>query len=111
MAVALVLIALSFGFATVNRSQAIQLSFGIATWRGPAVHALFVAGVLGLLAMFLLGLPADLRARSDRRRLERRLRAVERELEAERALHPPPAPTPQELAGETARNREEGGTV
>ena len=111
MAIALVLIALSFGFATLNRAQAIQLSFGIATWRGPAVHALFVAGVLGLLAMFLLGLPADLRARSERRRLERRLRAVERELEAERALHPAPAPTPPELAGEGVRNREEGGTV
>jgi hypothetical protein len=37
---------------------------------------------VGLLAMFLLGLPADLAARGERRRLARRVRELERELEA-----------------------------
>lgn len=105
--VALVLITLSFAFVIMNRSQPITINLGILAWRGQAVYAILAAGLLGLLTMFLLGLPADLRARSERQQLERKARTLERELEHERALRRvPPAP-----ALMSVRNREERDAV
>ena len=50
-------------FAIFNRGQGISLDFGLGTWRGEAVYAVYAGIFVGLLAMFLLGLPADLAAR------------------------------------------------
>jgi len=66
-------------FAIFNRGQGIGLDFGLWTWRGEAVYAVYAGVFLGLLAMFLLGLPADLAARGERQRLARRVRELERE--------------------------------
>ncbi len=76
---ALALVALAFVFGAANGPQPIRLTFGFARWRGEAVHALFAAFLLGLLVMFLVGLSTDLKAREERRRLERRIQALERE--------------------------------
>ena len=111
---ALVLAVLAVGllagsFAATNRHQTIRLDLGPWTWSGDAVHALFIAGFLGLWIMFLLGLPADLAARDERRRLGGRVRTLERELESERALRRA-ASAPSDgggAAGETAPDREE----
>lgn len=117
---ALALIALAFVFASTNRPQPIRFDFGLAVWRGEAVHALFAAVVVGLGLMFLLGLPADLRARTERRRLERRVAALEREAAAVRAKEPPrpaePArsfepPRPVHEPSVTPLNRGEEGVV
>jgi uncharacterized integral membrane protein len=108
---ALALIALSSVFAAANRPQPIRLAFGLVSWRGEAVHALFAAAVVGLGVMFLLGLPADLRARGERRRLERRVAALERELEGERASRSKPAPQPSPPPAGPGLNREEEGVV
>jgi hypothetical protein len=43
------------------------------------VYAVYAGIFVGLLAMFLLGLPADLAARGERQRLARRVRELERE--------------------------------
>ncbi|HET9581725.1 MAG TPA: lipopolysaccharide assembly protein LapA domain-containing protein [Gemmatimonadota bacterium] len=66
-------------FAVFNRGQTIALDFGIWTWRGEAVYAVYAGIFVGLLVMFLLGLPADLAARGERQRLARRVRELERE--------------------------------
>jgi TRAP-type C4-dicarboxylate transport system permease small subunit len=108
--VALALIACSFAFATANRSQPITITLGIVTWRGQAVYAILAAGLLGLLAMFLLGLPADLRARSERQQLDRKARTLERELDHERSLHRIPPPPPA-LMSAGVHNREERDAV
>jgi uncharacterized integral membrane protein len=71
-------------FAARNRPQPIQLDLGFWTGRVEAVHAVFGGALVGLLVMFLVGLPADLRARAERGRLAGRVRALERELETER---------------------------
>jgi uncharacterized integral membrane protein len=71
-------------FAAYNRPQPIHLDLGFWAGRVEAVHAVFGGTVVGLLVMFLLGLPADLHARAERRRLAGRVRALERELETER---------------------------
>lgn len=73
LAVALLVI-----FALYNRGNPIALEFGLARWRGEAVYALFGAVFVGLLLMFLIGLPADLAGRRERRRLERRVRDLAR---------------------------------
>lgn len=66
-------------FAIFNRGHRIGLDFGPWTWRGEAVYAVYAGVFVGLLAMFLLGLPADLAARGERQRLARRVRELERE--------------------------------
>ncbi|MGH7563829.1 MAG: lipopolysaccharide assembly protein LapA domain-containing protein [Gemmatimonadota bacterium] len=66
-------------FAIFNRGQRVALDFGLWEWRGEAVYAVYGGVFLGLLAMFLLGLPADLAARGERRRLVRRVRELERD--------------------------------
>lgn len=108
---ALALIALAFVFAAANRPQSIRLAFGIASWRGEVVHALFAAAVAGLGVMFLLGLPADLRAGGERRRLERRVAALERELAAERPPWSEPAPPSRPPPAAPPLNRGEEGVV
>lgn len=66
-------------FAIYNRGQRVGLDFGVWTWRGEAVYAVYAGIFVGLLAMFFLGLPADLAARGERQRLARRVRELERE--------------------------------
>ena len=61
-------------FALYNGGQPVVLRFGILTWRGEAVYAVYAGVFAGLVTMFLVGLPADLAARRERARLERRLR-------------------------------------
>ena len=78
-------------FALFNRGQTVVLDFGLWRWRADAVTAVYAGAVAGLLAMFLLGLPADLAARGERERLARRVRQLEREREAE-----PPRELPRE---------------
>ena len=70
-------------FAIFNRGHRITLDFGLWTWRGEAVYAIYAGIFAGFLAMFLLGLPADLAARGERHRLARRVRELERERDRE----------------------------
>lgn len=80
-------------FAIFNRGQRVALDFGLWEWRGEAVYAVYGGIFVGLLAMFLLGLPADLTARGERQRLARRVRELEhdRDREAPRGRSPDPA--------------------
>lgn len=66
-------------FALYNRGQAIGLTFGVWDWRGDGVIAVYGGIGLGLVLMFLFGLPADLAARRERERLARRIAELERE--------------------------------
>lgn len=75
-------------FAIYNRGQGVGLDFGFWTWRGEAVYAVYAGVFVGLLAMFLLGLPADLAARGERQRLARRVRELERERDRAGAARP-----------------------
>lgn len=75
-------------FALYNRGNPIVLDFGLLSWRGEAVTAIYAGVFAGLLAMFAAGLPADLAARRERARLERLLRASEGGADARR--EPPP---------------------
>lgn len=68
-------------FALYNEGNPIVLEFGLGRWRGEAVYALYGAVFAGLLVMYLIGLPADLTARRERRRLERRVRELARRSE------------------------------
>lgn len=68
-----------FLFALYNRGQPIALTFGLWRWRVDAVIAVYTGIGLGLLVMFLLGLPSDLAARAENARLARRVRLLERE--------------------------------
>lgn len=77
----LTLVALLILFALYNEGNPIVLEFGLGRWRGEAVYALYGAVFLGLLVMYLIGLPADLAARRERRRLERRVRDLARRSE------------------------------
>lgn len=70
-------------FAIYNRGQALALNFGLWRWRVEAVYAVYAGIFVGLAAMFLLGLPADLAARGERERLARRVRQLERERDSE----------------------------
>lgn len=69
-----------------NRGQAIVLELGVTRWSGEAVYAILAALFLGLVLMFLVGLPADLALRRQNRRLARRVRELEPPREP-----PPPA--------------------
>ncbi|MGH7549773.1 MAG: lipopolysaccharide assembly protein LapA domain-containing protein [Gemmatimonadota bacterium] len=77
-------------FAIFNRGQRVALDFGLWEWRGEAVYAVYGGIFVGLLAMFLLGLPTDLAARGERRRLARRVRELERDREREAGWGPAP---------------------
>ncbi len=77
----LALAALLVVFALYNEGNPIVLEFGFGRWRGEAVYALYGAVFAGLLAMYLIGLPADLAARRERRRLARRVRDLSRRSE------------------------------
>ena len=80
-------------FAIFNRGQWVGLDFGVWTWRGEAVYAVYAGIFVGLLVMFVLGLPADLAARGERQWLARRVRELERERDL---AEPWPLPTPGE---------------
>ena len=79
MGLALLAFAALFLFALYNRGQPIALTFGLWRWRVDAVIAVYVGVGVGLLTMFLLGLPGDLAARGENARLARRVRQLERE--------------------------------
>ncbi|MCK5412183.1 MAG: hypothetical protein V3W35_03860 [Gemmatimonadota bacterium] len=66
---------LSFGFAAANASERVTLHLGIVTLRGISLPiVVFAAVLLGMIAVFLVGLRADLRARE---RLQRYRHALE----------------------------------
>lgn len=81
--VALVVSALLVVFALYNRGNPVVLRFGVATWRGEAVYALYAAIAVGLVTMFLAGLPGDLAARGGRRDWPRRPPADEEDPSAD----------------------------
>lgn len=70
---ALVLLVL---FALANRRQPIALDFGIWSWQGDAVYAIYAGVCVGLIVMFIVSLPSDLALRRDHRRLARGEREV-----------------------------------
>lgn len=76
-------------FALYNLGQPVALTFGPLRWRGEVVFALYGGVCLGLLLMFLLGLPADLAARRERERLARRLEELERAADRDSDGRPP----------------------
>jgi uncharacterized integral membrane protein len=59
-------------FALANRGQPIALDFGVWTWQGDAVYAIYGGVCVGLLVMFAVSLPSDLAIRREHRRLLRR---------------------------------------
>lgn len=59
-------------FALANRGQPIALDFGVWTWQGDAVYAIYAGVCVGLLVMFAVSLPSDLAIRREHRRLLRR---------------------------------------
>lgn len=67
--VAVVLLVL---FALANRGQPIALDFGVWSWQGDAVYAIYGGVCVGLLVMFAVSLPSDLAIRREHRRLLRR---------------------------------------
>lgn len=80
---ALVIVVLLILFALVNRGQPIALDFGIWSWQGDAIYAIYAGACVGLIAMFAVSLPSDLAIRREHRRLMRREQAV-----AERSSDP-----------------------
>jgi hypothetical protein len=92
-------------FAIFNRGRAIGLDFGLWTWRGEAVYAVYAGIFVGLLAMFLLGLPADLAARGERQRLARRVRELERERDLAGTVRPVDPAAGRPRAGEEGEVR------
>jgi uncharacterized integral membrane protein len=96
-------------FAIFNRGQRIGLDFGPWTWRGEAVYAVYAGVFVGLLAMFLLGLPADLAARGERQRLARRVRELERERDLVAAGRPAPKGEVRSGEGVVSRPRSAAG--
>ena len=86
------LLAVAFAVATAgavvlvvfNRGQPIAIGVGPVAWRGEAIYAVYAAAIAGLVVMFLVGLPSDLAARRERRRLESRVRDLVREREEAR---------------------------
>jgi uncharacterized integral membrane protein len=93
-------------FAIFNRGHMIGLDFGVWTWRGEAVYAVYAGIFVGFLAMFLLGLPADLAARGERQRLARRVRELERERDLAGTARPvdPVAVRPRTVEGGEVRD-------
>ena len=79
---ALVVVALLVLFALVNRGQPIALDFGIWSWQGDAIYAIYAGACVGLIAMFAVSLPSDLAIRREHRRLMRREQVAERSSDA-----------------------------
>lgn len=103
----LLAVALLVLFAIYNRGNPIVLEFGFARWRGEAVYALYGAVSVGLLLMFLVGLPADLASRGERRRLERRVRDLAARADAgPRSIGPSPRERPSDEGGERPSDEE-----
>lgn len=69
---ALVTVVLLVWFALVNRGQSVALNFGIWSWQGDAVYAIYAGICVGLIVMFIVSLPGDLAIRREHRRLARR---------------------------------------
>lgn len=76
-------------FGLYNRGNPVELDFGLVVWRGEAVLALYAAAFVGLAAMFLLGLPTDLAARRQLRRLQRRVEELEERADTEPGVAEP----------------------
>lgn len=72
-------------FALTNRGQPIALDFGVWSWQGDAVYAIYAGVCVGLIVMFVVSLPSDLAIRRELRRLLRR----EGEATVERAAEGP----------------------
>lgn len=72
----LVTVALLVWFALVNRGQSVALDFGVWSWQGDAVYAIYAGVCVGLIVMFLVSLPGDLAVRREHRRLAHREREI-----------------------------------
>lgn len=68
---ALLAVALLVLFAVSNRGQPIALDFGVWSWQGDAVFAIYAGVCVGLIVMFAVSLPTDLAIRREHRRLSR----------------------------------------
>ena len=66
---ALAALALLVLFAVSNRGQPIALDFGVWSWQGDAVFAIYAGVCVGLIVMFAVSLPSDLAIRREHRRL------------------------------------------
>lgn len=66
---ALLTVVLLVLFALANRGQPIALDFGVWSWQGDAVYAIYAGVCVGLLVMFAVSLPSDLAIRREHRRL------------------------------------------
>ena len=73
---AFVTVVLLVWFALVNRGQSVALDFGIWSWQGDAVYAIYAGICVGLIVMFIVSLPGDLAIRREHRRLTHRDREV-----------------------------------
>jgi uncharacterized integral membrane protein len=69
---ALLTVALLVLFALANRGQPIALDFGVWSWQGDAVYAIYAGVCVGLIVMFVVSLPSDLAIRREHRRLAQR---------------------------------------
>lgn len=69
---ALLTVVLLILFALTNRGQPIALDFGVWSWQGDAVYAIYAGVCVGLIVMFVVSLPSDLAIRREHRRLLRR---------------------------------------
>lgn len=69
---ALLTVVLLILFALTNRGQPIALDFGVWSWQGDAVYAIYAGVCVGLIVMFVVSLPSDLAIRRELRRLLRR---------------------------------------
>ncbi len=65
----LVTVVLLVLFALANRGQPIALDFGIWSWQGDAVYAMYAGVCVGLIVMFVVSLPSDLAIRREHRRM------------------------------------------
>lgn len=71
---ALLAVVLLVLFAVANRGQPIALDFGVWSWQGDAVYAIYAGVCVGLIVMFVVSLPSDLAVRREHRRLSQRER-------------------------------------
>lgn len=76
LAGAFVTVILLVWFALVNRGQSVALDFGIWSWQGDAVYAIYAGICVGLIVMFIVSLPGDLAIRREHRRLAHRDREM-----------------------------------
>lgn len=65
-------------FALSNRGQPIALDFGVWSWQGDAVYAIYAGVCVGLILMFVVSLPSDLAIRREHHRLARGERVTRR---------------------------------